>query len=55
MNTLAILRDTVGKSTTILDYFGLRQSSYELTITDFERALKLMKTLAILRGTFGNF
>ena len=71
MNTLAILWGTFGNFRPLLFYyFGLRQSSYKLTITDLECArswtlnkslyqlvntIKLMNTLAILRGTFGNF
>ena len=71
MNTLAILRGTFGNFRPLLFYyFDVRQSSYKLTITDIESALswslnenlyqlvntiKLMKTLAILRGTFGKF
>ena len=62
MDTLAILRGTFGNfRPTIIDYFGLRQSSKTLTITWNARYLQLvnivmlMSTLAILRGTFGNF
>ena len=61
MNALAILRGYFQKfSTTIIDYFALRQSSKTLTITSNARYRQLlnivilMSTLAILRGTFGN-
>ena len=76
MNTLVILRGTFGNFdhyhgqllvtlTIIMDYFGLRQSSYKLTITSNARyrkhlnplptlvnTIKLMNTLAIFRGYF---
>ena len=48
-------------STTIIDYFCLRQSSKTLTITSNARYRQLVNivmltnTLSILRGTFGNF
>ena len=48
-------------STTIINYFGLRQSSNTLTITSNARYRQLVNivilrnTLAILWGTFGNF
>ena len=48
-------------STTIIDCFGLRQSSKTLTIISSARyrqlvnTIMLMNTLAILQGTFGNF
>ena len=61
MNTLAILRGTFRQlSTTIIDYFDLRQSSKTLTTTSNARyrqlvnIVMLMNTLAILRDTFGN-
>ena len=62
MNILAILRGTFRYlSTTIVDYFELRQSLKTLTIAanaryrQLEHTIMLMSTLAILRGTFGNF
>ena len=47
MNTLVILRGYFRKlSTTIIDYFGLRQSSYKLTITSNSRYRKHLKPFA---------
>ena len=47
MNTLAILRGYFRKlSTTIINYFGLRQSSYKLIITSNARDGKHLKAFA---------
>ena len=49
MNTLAILRGYFRKlSTTIIDYFGLRQSSYKLINTSDARYREHLKAFANL-------
>ena len=47
MNTLAILREYFRYlSTIIMDFFGLRQSSYKLTITSNARHREHLKAFA---------